>query len=225
MLIDHVGVIFFPQNVTFRLIGRLAMPIFAFMVAEGCRYTHSKLRYLLILAGYLVLCQAGLYIGTGGTNLCILAAFALGAAAVFCLQEFKQALFSSDMPHKLLWGGLFLLAVALIRLFCSFVYVVYGFWGCMLPVFASIFHMPPSAPGWLKQLDCKWMHILTFTIGLFPLSWTHSKIQIYCLFSVPLLLCYNGRRGKYKLKYFFYIFYPAHLLILYGIYQIIGVIR
>ena len=110
MLIDHVGVIFFPQNVTFRLIGRLAMPIFAFMVAEGCRYTHSKLRYLLILAGYLVLCQAGLYIGTGGTNLCILAAFALGAAAGFCLQEFKQALFSSDMPHKLLWGGLFLLA-------------------------------------------------------------------------------------------------------------------
>ena len=225
MLTDHIGMLFFPRLTILRIIGRLAMPIFAFLVAEGCRYTHSRLRYLLSLVGCLVVYQAGFYIGTGGTNLGILAAFALGAVTVFCLQEFKQALFSADMPHKLLWGGLFLLTVALVRLFCSFVYVDYGFWGCMLPVFASLFHMPPSAPGWLKKLDCKWMHILTFTIGLLLLSPTLSKIQIYCLFCIPLLLCYSGRRGKYKLKHFFYIFYPAHLLILYGIHQLIGVIK
>jgi hypothetical protein len=39
----------------------------------------------------------------------------------------------------------------------------------------------------------------------------------YSLIAVPILLLYNGERGKYNLKYFFYIFYPAHLVILQGI--------
>lgn len=222
MLIDHVGMIFFPYDMTFRLIGRLAMPIFAFMVAEGCRYTRSRGRYLLGLVICLTICQVGFYIGTGSTNLCILAAFALGTVTVFCLQEFKKALFTADMPHKLLWGGLFLLTVALVRLFCSFVYVDYGFWGCMLPVFASLFHMPPSAPGWLKKLDCKWMHLVSFSVGLVLLCRDALPIQFYSLLSIPLLLCYSGRKGKGRLKYFFYIFYPVHLMLLYGLHQLIG---
>ena len=47
MLLDHVGILLFPQIRLLRILGRLAYPIFAFMIAEGCRYTKNKLRYFL----------------------------------------------------------------------------------------------------------------------------------------------------------------------------------
>ena len=50
MVIDHIGFTFFPSVMILRYIGRLAMPVFAFMIAEGCRYTKDKLRYFLTIA-------------------------------------------------------------------------------------------------------------------------------------------------------------------------------
>ncbi|MEG1942513.1 MAG: TraX family protein, partial [Angelakisella sp.] len=46
MLIDHIGYMFFPDMIIFRLIGRIAFPIFAFFVAEGIRFTHDRKKYL-----------------------------------------------------------------------------------------------------------------------------------------------------------------------------------
>ena len=42
MLIDHIGAYLLPQVRILRIIGRIAFPIFAFMIAEGCRYTKNK---------------------------------------------------------------------------------------------------------------------------------------------------------------------------------------
>ena len=49
MVIDHVGLMFFPSMIIFRCIGRLSMPIFAFMISEGARYTRNKLKYFLVI--------------------------------------------------------------------------------------------------------------------------------------------------------------------------------
>ena len=43
MTIDHIGVILLPQYRILRIIGRLTMPIYAFMIAEGCHYTHRDI--------------------------------------------------------------------------------------------------------------------------------------------------------------------------------------
>ena len=53
MTVDHVGAFLMPQYEILRYIGRLAMPIFAFMIAEGCTHTHNRLRYFLTLLGFL----------------------------------------------------------------------------------------------------------------------------------------------------------------------------
>ena len=45
MLIDHIGMVFFPSVIGFRAIGRLSFPLFAFGIAEGVRYTHCFWRY------------------------------------------------------------------------------------------------------------------------------------------------------------------------------------
>jgi hypothetical protein len=50
MTCDHIGVSLFPQALWLRVIGRLALPIFAYMIAEGCRHTRNRKRYLLSIA-------------------------------------------------------------------------------------------------------------------------------------------------------------------------------
>lgn len=46
MLIDHVGVIFFPDEITYSLVGRLAFPLFCWGVAEGFSRTSHFYKYL-----------------------------------------------------------------------------------------------------------------------------------------------------------------------------------
>lgn len=45
MVIDHVGYIFFPEEEWFRSVGRLAFPIFAYLIAEGTLRTSNKKQY------------------------------------------------------------------------------------------------------------------------------------------------------------------------------------
>ena len=47
MFIDHASLMLFPEIIWLRYIGRLAFPIFAFLISEGCRYTKNKLNYFL----------------------------------------------------------------------------------------------------------------------------------------------------------------------------------
>ena len=58
---------------------------------------------------------------------------------------------------------------------------------------------------------------LCLALGLALLGFATGGIQILSLLAIPLLYCYNGQRGKWKMKYFFYIFYPAHLVLLQGL--------
>ena len=67
MLIDHVGFLFFPNFIIFRILGRLALPIFAFMIAEGCRYTKNKLKYFLTIFILAAICQIVYFLYDGDT--------------------------------------------------------------------------------------------------------------------------------------------------------------
>lgn len=228
MVIDHIGVIFFwdgpaDQYLFLRVVGRLSMPIFAYFIAEGCRYTRRPWAYLGKLAACLAICQIGYFVGMGSLDICILGTFLLGAALLLCLQNAKKAFFSKAWGKGALWGVLF--AAGTLATYCAnqIVDIDYGFWACMLPVFAGLFFLPENAPGHLKKWDNKWTGLLSFAIGLCLLSWLDSyrEVQVFCLLSLPLLALYSGKRGKWKLKYFFYLFYPIHLVLLQGLYLLV----
>lgn len=208
MVIDHMGVLFFPGAALPRILGRFAMPIFAFMIAQGCQYTKNKRRYfggvfLLALA-----CQLVYYFTTGSTYQCILVTFSLSILLVFALQEGKQR----GGIHWLLFPSM----VAVVWGLNQMLTIDYGFWGCMLPVFASLFQ------GNTHGLDRHPVHVLSMGVGLLILSVQFGWIQMFSLLTLPLLLLYSGRRGKYPMKAFFYVFYPAHLVCLEGLFLLLN---
>ena len=58
---------------------------------------------------------------------------------------------------------------------------------------------------------------LLAAVGLTALALTTNYSQWYALLSLPLLALYNGKKGKMKLKYLFYLYYPLHLVAIYAI--------
>ena len=91
MLIDHIGMVFFPSAIGFRAIGRLSFPLFAFGIAEGVRYTHRFWRYFGRILLTAVLSQPiymRLFGIAQGNPLFMLA---WGAAALYFFRQGKRA--------------------------------------------------------------------------------------------------------------------------------------
>ena len=231
MAVDHFGLIFFPKNMLFRYIGRLAMPIFAFMISEGCRYTRNKWKHFGLLFALALICQIFyFFFDNGSLYMSILVTFSLSTIVIYAMQYFKKC-HSHDRTFwifKILSTFLFILSIFCVYFICNHLpylfqgfMVDYGFWGCMLPVFASVldFRRIPAYLEW-KHLDVLPARILCFTVGLllFQLSSPAPNITLYAFYAIPLLLLYNGEKGERNIKYFFYVFYPTHLVLLEGTY-------
>ncbi len=226
MVVDHVGLMFFQSVAVFRYIGRLSMPIFAFMIAEGCRYTKNKTKYFGLLFSLAVVCQL-FYALVQPKNLyfSILVTFSFGILVVYSLEYFKKSFLEKGKSFriKILSALLLLFAVAFVFVFRKYFKIDYGFWGCMLPAFASLLDFRRVDNQALKKFDKLPLRVLCFAVGLLILVFTSSDISfsIYSLLALPLLFLYSGERGKLKMKYFFYIFYPLHLVVLGGILMLI----
>ena len=90
MTCDHVGVQLFPQVWWLRLIGRLAMPVYAYMIAEGCRHTRDRKKYFLRLFGMGALCQAVYFVAMGSLYMCILITFSLSVILISLMDAVEQ---------------------------------------------------------------------------------------------------------------------------------------
>lgn len=218
MLVDHIGLLFFPEALIFRIIGRSALPIFAFCIAEGCRYTRSRVRYFLSIFALGAGCQIVYFLASGDTYLNILITFSLGILLVYALQDLKDAWAQVETGPKVRALLVLILAVWFVSKLNRELEIDYGFWGCALPLWASLFHARGTYwTGVFGKLDNPNVHALTMMLGLL-LTWrTMNSIQWYAFFALPLLLCYNGKRGNPRFKYWFYLFYPLHLVLLQGL--------
>lgn len=226
MVIDHFGLIFYPSVMIYRYIGRLSMPLFAFMIAEGTRHTKNKLKYLLMVFGLGLICQIAYAIyEPNNIYFSILITFTFSILTIYALTFMKKCLFEKDKKWylKVISIFLFIFAVAFTYIFCYYFTVDYGFWGCMLPVFASLFDFNKVNLESVKKYDKLILRALTFAVGVVVFVLASGTVEFfsYALLTIPIILLYNGNRGKYKMKYFFYIFYPLHLLLLEGLYMII----
>ena len=217
MVIDHVGLMFFPYEIGFRIIGRLAFPIFAFMISEGARYTKNKPKYLLTISILALICQLVYFFFANSLYMCILVTFSLSIVVIYALSYFKKCLFSekTKLWEKIFSGIVFLLTVFAVAVLNRLFEIDYGFLGCMAPAFASLFDFRGiNVPKYVAMADNLYVRIGTFGVGLLLLALSSGGIQIYSLLSLILLLLYSEKRGSAKMKYFFYVFYPLHLVVL-----------
>ena len=192
MLIDHMGLMLFPGHIILRIIGRISFPIFAFMISEGCFYTKNKSRYFLRFFSLALLCQGGYFIFNQSLDMGVLVTFSVAILLIYALD--KSVL-------------LFVLLIPVVYFLNIYVDIDYGFWGCMVPVFPSLLKN--------TKYDSLVDRIFMLTVALAILSFVLGGVQLYCLLAVPFLLLYSGKRGKVNMKWFFYIFYPLHLVVLY----------
>ena len=209
MLIDHAGLLLFPDADWMRWVGRLAMPLFAFFIAEGCRYTSNKLRYFLRIFILGVLCQSVYIVEqllAGGRvysfYLNILLTFSVSILLCYAYL-FHEKTAEDDNPAKTkLSAVLFLAAVFLAVGLCGWcnkisdetVYEVvfdYRLPGILLPLAAVAFRDRQ------KQFVCYSFAMILFCVVCFerlPYVW-------FALADIPLLMFYNGKKGKAKLPF------------------------
>ena len=232
MVIDHIGAILLPDLEIMdleilRIVGRLSYPIFAYLLAEGCRYTRNKVKHFLLVFGLMVICETATVVVMGEPEGGILVNFCFAILLIYEVQAIKKAL----ARGKTLQAGLFFLLLALsvagVYAFVERVlYVDYGFWGVLIPVWASIpDYKEGEAPACFKRISNRWVKFAFFSGGLLLLCISRGlfeNIQSYSLLALPLLALYNGQPGRKGLKYGFYIFYPAHLVLLWGIAAILS---
>ncbi len=219
MLLDHIGFIFFPQYIIFRILGRIAFPIFAFMIAEGCYYTKNKLKRLLVMSSFALIMQIGLYIFTGMTDFNIFIHFSLSIIVIYLIDYIEEKIKNKQLIFAIITTLATILLLAYLYWFSenyNYLYSNYGIFAIIMPVVLYVIkkYLPNINHIVCVPVICLFVYLMFLKIK-FP-------YQLYGMMSCLFIILYNGKKGKLNLKYLFYIFYPLHFIILYGIQMLIG---
>lgn len=200
MTADHIGVILFPSFLILRAIGRLAFPIFAYMLAEGYRYSKDKKRYFSIIFILASVLQIFYYLFERSLYQSVLVSFSLSIILMYIMDlTFKNRNFFCLL--FLFLFSLYFVSEITVLYWNNDFELDYGFFGVLLPALVYLSDRP------LRKL-------FFFFTGLILLSFRIGGIQWYSVASVILILMYNGEKGKFRMKWFFYIYYPLHLLVI-----------
>lgn len=206
MTIDHMGLMLFPDCEWMRMVGRVSFPIFTFMIAEGCRYTHNRTRYLLRIAIMGIVMQLVLFLATGSLYQSVFISFALAIILIYAIDKAKE----EKRTRYWISAELYLLVVIFLCLGLPVILhqtdygIDYSIVGILIPVVCYF-------------VEDRKIRIVVFALGLVALSVFYGGVQWFCLLAIPLIGMYNYRRGRYGLKNLFYFYYPLHLCVIFAI--------
>lgn len=194
MLLDHAGAIFLPADsplyLPLRCFGRLAFPIFAFLIAQGCRLTHDLSGYLKRLFLFALVAQLPYMLAFGGYGGSVMLTFFLAGAGI----SFYES------AHTHVYAPIAALPVLLMALMAHWTDSDYGAFGVLLVFIIYLCGENRAA------------YAVCLTVGLF--LFYPNPFFFFASLSTLALLGYQGERGKGG-KWFFYWFYPVHLFIFY----------
>lgn len=206
MFIDHIGaavvektnIYLLPYgkvlDFTLRFIGRLAFPIFCFLLIEGFYHTRSRKKYLCNLLIFALISELPFEISFLGEIVFgfrnVYWTLAIGMIMMLLFEKIKE----SALEKINLW---FFLTIAACAILAEIVHTDYGAIGIIL-----IYILYKLRDDRKQQCIC----------GAIATAY-----EITAPIAFLLIYKYNGVRKQKHLKYFFYAFYPLHLLFLYWV--------
>ena len=212
MLIDHIGAVFGPWMnpevyTLLRALGRTAFPLYAFMLVEGAVHTKNAPKYLMRLLLFAAISeipfdlafyqQGESFLYWGHQN--IFVTLAIGLMTITALEKLRKTMGTPAM-QTLLFALISLLACLVVE-FCHGDYGSLGIALILLLYFVRGYRWgaPVALLAWLAYYD--WS--------------TGDVMELYGAAAAVFIGLYNGRKGESRLpKWFFYGFYPAHILVL-----------
>lgn len=185
-----MGVVFFPNVFSLRVIGRLAMPLFAWGIAYGYIQTKNIRKYAFRILLLAIISQFPYYIlfNNGCLNIC----FTL-VAGLFCVHIYEQR-----MP--------LVLRVLYIGSICFIVNTFdfeYGIYAVLLVLIYHVFY---------RKYYILFALIVALTIWAIDF-YNYNSIQLISIISLGLI--FQLEKFNFKInKIFNYSFYPVHMLFL-----------
>lgn len=198
MLIDHTGYLLFPHIAVLRWIGRLAFPVFAFMIANSYRYTADPGKYFLRLLLFAAVFQLPYKLMMADGHLSVLFTLSTGLAAVWLGDIIESKI--ADRRLSLVCS---LLAVAFLAALAQLSAMDYGWYGVALIYTAWLFFENFSL------LAISW---ILLNIAAVCCGW--QEAQLFSLAALVPLYFYNQQQGSSG-RWFFYFFYAGHIVVLY----------
>lgn len=227
MLLDHIGYAYGISEL--RIVGRIAFPIFVFLICNGYRHTASPVKYALRLGLFTLISQIPFALFCHYTNV-----FQNGNVFVTLLMTLLCIWSGDALTRNKVTKWFFLLPAVLVIVLYHFK-IFRSDYGAKGIIMAMVFWLLDGKALWKRLLTCLlilcavyYSNILDSILNLaqgngFMLSLSDwEKTQVWSLFALPFIFAYNGKKGKMPgnkgvakiAQYGFYAFYPIHLLLL-----------
>lgn len=207
MTIDHIGYYLLDNNPYMRIIGRIAMPLFVFMLVEGFVHTSSRKKYFLRILLTALIAEIPFFL----FYRVLMYPFAINLLFNFLISFIVLLLIEKNL--------LFLLLSPIAILLAQVMNIEYG--GAII-IMAIGFYLANKLPK-TQEL---WREIIRaismlLGVGFFNLFYDF-KLEWFALLAILPIMFYSGKKGKRLPRYFMYIYYPAHLLVLFIITALIA---
>lgn len=216
MLLDHLWGTVVPGNDWLTCVGRLAFPIFAFLLVEGYFHTSNLKKYALRLLVFALLSEIPFNLTMGSRIF-----YPLHQNVLWSFLISLGLIRLNELPKKL-WAKLPVgCGTVLLGYILGLVTMVDFYHAGILTVLVFYFFRKRTWWCFLGQLLCLW-YIGTELLGGFTYEFSIAGNTLYfvrqnfaLLALIPIWL-YRGRQGYHSkwFRYFCYGFYPAHLLLL-----------
>lgn len=205
MFIDHIGYGIFGKFSYFNYIGRLAFPIFAFQISEGYAHTKNLKKYFFRLFLFALISQIPFML------FCSIISSEFSLNIFFTLLLGLSCIFIYDKSKYKFLGIIVSIVIGIIAQISN---CDYGFYGVAIILIFHIFknNFINASIFFIIVTGIKYL----IPIIKYGFHTAYFYLFICTIISAILLAAYNGKKGK-NAKYILYLFYPIHLLLIYGI--------
>jgi len=225
MLCDHLWGTFFVNSDLFGYVGRIAFPIFAFLIVEGYFHTKSIKDYMIRLWIFAMISEipfnlmmAHDFIYPFHHN--VLWTFLLSLIAIIFMEKTKH-------KHIVFRLIVYPIVIVVFYLLGMVTFVDYNGYGVLMVILFYFTRIKPEDSTVKKAvlliiqvigmyiINVEMMKGLMLIVDIGGSSFEFAK-QGLALFALPFIWLYNGKQGYYNkyVKYFYYAFYPVHMFIL-----------